>query len=635
MANDLLTSNIDPDLIDLGDDDPDGSDRPTKRKKFKLNSAPATDTVETDNPQYQDWQAANPGKDEGAFVGPVPPRTVKTPAIPVGQIPHPAFPDQPGQQLGFVNPAFARDPQSTPPLPDAAQAQLPAPPPGQASPTLLRPGEKLADRPKPDQDSIERARRDDMYQQLRQMMQPVPPHKPTWKDLLLSGVAGFAAAGAQPNIAHGGGTDVMRGANAGFQTGLGIIQGAEDRAEARRRANADIAQKAMQAYNEGNRPLDAYYSQMARNAKLEEDIRNHNLQDAGRKSATDTRRELGEDSLGLRGAVGRQRNAIGAYSAAANALGRGLIPANPTAILNGTADAPKAQTDVSQLPIPAQDRHAQAQKMAQFYDARTNQIQQRASMEPDLLRLRQQMAAAAMMNAQSNSQRTQIAKNVFNWNYKGVDEDGNPVVETEDGRVVIPKIEAMQKVPAAMQTKVALENTVENTTQRLAEKVKQLESEGVIGPLSGRASAMGLKVGLDNPEVKGLQVALDNLVQLQVPLHGARGGQMAKMLQESQGGITQSPGNLLAALGEATNMARELRTQNQKVYQPNNRRIVNPAAGGVDLTQFAGNRGQGGQGSAGKFTVTVNGSPKSFSSAAAAQAYRDLVRQQMPNAKVQ
>lgn len=406
------------------------------------------------------------------------------------------------------------------------------------------------------------------------------------------GVQGFADGVSVPNVAAGGGTDLFRG-----------LSYALSQQQGRRMAHekAQLQHELNQANEAKSRATAAWYAarpelegrKIENAASVAADKSNQGwrkIDISGRNSDTNAgyksgmlgvARQNADANAGYKGTMadvaktnavtGANRLAVpfgmktaGTYDDLKN--GARLIPeeyAERSPVVNANVEAKQAGTELT--------------------SAKTAETKERTSLMPMLAQVRATMAHAAMLGAQSSAERAQIAKNVYGFEYKGEDESGRPVLFDESGNAVSPKaLEAAgkgEKIPAAMQTKVAQANTIVASGEDLIQAVKQLSEEGKIGPGMGRLQNAKAAVGMLDPEVKSLVTNLKNLASLLPAVHGQRGVMAAKNFEETLGGIEQKPESVIAGIQEIQKMSRQIAKDNQKVYHvPGSRRMTSTPA---------------------------------------------------------
>lgn len=398
------------------------------------------------------------------------------------------------------------------------------------------------------------------------------------KDYLLAGLSGFAAGGAQPNVAHGGGADLMRGAMAGVQTGLGLVGSKHERENEDAKLAADLEYKKAQAQWENTRPDMAYYQ-----LKLKQELagdkndvtkRGQDLRFQGQSDATNQRRETGNRRIDTSIDQNAWKRAVDTGNLNLR-LGSGGFQTGVTQdqIANGTAQV-APETDPTKLTVTQQDKHNAALKQVDYMDARTGEIRQRVSMAPQLMKIRERMLGVSLMNAATAQQRVQIARDEYNFNYKGLDENGAPVlVDPDSGERLSPKLIAAQGKPT--DSKMAAQaDAIIDSGKELSQMVQQLADEGKIGPAMGRWQQVKGKVGLLDPEVKAVVADLSYLASLQPKLHGARGYAYMEDFKNTIGQIEQKPETILEGITRLMSMAEKIKATNLKVYHPSNRRTA-------------------------------------------------------------
>jgi hypothetical protein len=250
-------------------------------------------------------------------------------------------------------------------------------------------------------------------------------------------------------------------------------------------------------------------------------------------------------------------------------------------------EAAKPITDESQLTIPQRDTHAKAQATVQYTDARTGEVKQRMSMAPQLLEIKKRMLAVAMQSAANASERTQIAKDTFNFDYKGLDQNGNHVfVDPETGETFAPKIREAQmkgEGKSADPRMAAQAQAIIESGDELKQMVQQLVDEGKIGGTQGIITRGGQAVkswiGMDDPEVKGVIADLSYLASLQPKLHGMRGQKAMDDFKQTIGHINQNPESVLEGINRLQSMAVKVGNANIRAFHPG-MRVPPPAAGG-------------------------------------------------------
>lgn len=423
------------------------------------------------------------------------------------------------------------------------------------------------------------------------------PTGPSFGQRLLAalgeGIQGFADASSVPNVAAGGGTDVMRGLS------YALNKQQERRTERQKMA---LQHEMNQANQERARATAAWYS--ARPELEREKVESKAAVDRD-KSAQGWRKIdiSGKNSdtsanykSGMLGVAQQNANTNAGYKgtmadvAKTNAVtgaNRLAVPfgmrttATYDDLKNGARLIPEEYADRS----PVVNANIESKEAGtKLTDAKTDETKARTSLMPQLMQIRATMAHAAMLGAQSSAERAQIAKNEYGFNYKGEDENGQPVLLDEQGNRVIPKaLEVSQKgekIPAQMQTKVAGAHTIVWSATEAKKQIDQLVAEGRIGPLVGLYEKGKAELGFADDELKALLSNLENLASLQPAVHGFRGVKAAEYLKKATGSINQKPEALKAALDEVAKMSQEIIKDNQKVYHvPGARRMPSPKQG--------------------------------------------------------
>jgi hypothetical protein len=206
------------------------------------------------------------------------------------------------------------------------------------------------------------------------------------KDYLLTGLVGFAAGAGQPNVAHGGGTDVMRGGMAGAQAGMGIVNARRERENEDAKLAADLEYKKAQAKWENSRPDMQWYQQQLNAQKAAENARNHDLQHNDRQEATGVRRDLGFDRNNIASRkvdtginASQVRNAISAFGQNRQAQQAGYAPNSVEDIQNGTAKLTPV-TDTSQMTQAQRDAHTMSNARVDEANANTESTKKKTSL---------------------------------------------------------------------------------------------------------------------------------------------------------------------------------------------------------------------------------------------------------------
>lgn len=435
------------------------------------------------------------------------------------------------------------------------------------------------------------------------------------------GVQGFADASSVPNIAGGGGTDVMRGLS------HALNKQQERRTE---RQKMQLQHEMNQANEARARSMAEWYS--ARPAIEQRKVENaagvaEDKSKQGWRKIDIANTNANTNSTykgGMLGVANRNADTNSTYKSTMGDVAKtnAVTGSNKLAVpfglktsvtyddlKNGTGLIPAERADRSPVVNANLDSKEAGTALT---TAKTAETKERTSLMPRMMEIRATLARAAMLGAQSSAQRAQIAQDVYGFEYKGEDPDGNPVLLDEAGQRVIPKaLEASmkgEKIPASMQTKVAQAHTIVASGEDLIGQINQLASEGKIGPGMGRVQNAKGHFGLLDPEVKALVTNLKNLASLLPAVHGQRGVTAAKSFEETLGGIEQKPESVISGVQEIQKMSRQIVSDNQRVYHPAGGR-AKPAPQG----------GPSGQGKA-SYTVTAPTGEKTVMQLTPAQA---------------
>lgn len=398
---------------------------------------------------------------------------------------------------------------------------------------------------------------------------------------------GFVDAASTPNIAHGGGTDIMRGA-----------ANAMNLADQRRMMQREMDLRNWRAQSDAAK--DWANAQYLANIKpwvegQRVDQGQQRINQTGEKNVNQNAHWQNQDALGGRKLDetvrnNTERNDITRGRAVIQGNGRnvtlGYQPQMWGQLTSGqapTVQAPEQRSPVVQAGINL--RNAQTEGA----QAKTEKTQAETEWMPKLMEIRGQLARAALMNASSNADRARIAHDQFDFEYRGIDQDGNPVLLDQNGNPVIPKAvkaASAEKVPAAMQTKVAQAHTIVATGDELIKMIEELKKDGTLGGSQGQGVVEDVKgvvkgayhaaagaVGLQDTRVKALVTELKNMASLQPAVHGMRGVTAKADFDKTIGGIVQKPDNVIASIRRVQSMSNQIITDNQKVYQPTNLNI--------------------------------------------------------------
>jgi len=370
-------------------------------------------------------------------------------------------------------------------------------------------------------------------------------------------IQGFLAGAAQPNIAHGGGTDVFRAAFAGMNEPVRRAQ-----------LNAQLASQLAQTRH--NNAMSDYLDERPVLERGKQDVtkRGQDIRSSDAAHGRDLKETL--FTAGEQGKGERQDKTITGqnYRNASNnqvkGLGLGYDIQTDVTKPGGTGIVPMARPVIKPLATDALSQQAKAK--VESTQAGTELTKEKTKQLPQLTAVRNRIASADLMRAQTMQDQATLAKLKYNWEFNGIDDKGNPVYLDEDGNKVIPKLMAGMKLSAGEIATANQAAIAKNAADKLMQSIKA--NAGRMGPLAGRGMNWQQALETLDPSAAKLITDMDILASVLPATHRMRGQGAYKIFHETIGTPAQNPQALLGKIKDIRDMSEEIERINSTKRLP-------------------------------------------------------------------